>query len=267
MNELKKSIHSWQRGAEPVLRTDSLAREEPLEFRLDTRPFMVTMRSPGHDRELAAGFLVSEGIVQDEKEIIQIRPYPRNDQGNVLDIHLSPETQVNLDWLKRHFVSSSSCGLCGKSSIEAVHRKFQPLRTPGKFCASTILELSGIMGRQQTGFGSTGGLHAAAVFAKTGKVVVLREDVGRHNAVDKVLGFGLLNKQLPYSRHVLLVSGRASFEIMQKALAARIPVVAAISAPSSLAVQFAQDSGQTLIGFLRGQKMNIYAGIQRLSFE
>lgn len=240
---------------------DEIAVEEPLEIRLDTRPISVTMRTPGHDSELAAGFLVTEGIATSRKDILKISAHPRNQQ-NVIDVFL--RDTPDLERLKRHVYVSSSCGLCGKASIEKVHQHFKPLK--GRFTVEREV-LPGLpekLRHAQETFARTGGLHAAGIFSHKGKLMVSREDVGRHNAVDKVIGHGLLNGLLPFDEHILMVSGRASFEIMQKALAARIPIVAAVSAPSSLAVDFAIESGQTLIGFLRGERMNLYAGAQRV---
>lgn len=166
--------------------------------------------------------------------------------------------------LTRHLFLSSSCGLCGKASIESVHQHFAPVKKRLHVTRATLWSIARQLHSRQETFAKTGGLHAAAVFTPAGKLVVLREDVGRHNAVDKVIGYGLLNEMFPFGEHVLLVSGRASFEIMQKALAARIPIVAAVSAPSSLAVEFARASGQTLVGFLRDKRMNVYAGAARI---
>ena len=248
-------------------RADELAAEEPLEIRVDTRPVVVTMRTPGHDAELAAGFLVTEGLIRHRSDVHRVTPHPRNRAGNVLEIFLAPGVSVDFSRLTRHVYASSSCGLCGKASIEAVHQQFPKARSRVRFRASTLLRLPEELRRRQDTFDRTGGLHAAAVFDAAGRLVVLREDVGRHNAVDKVIGHGILNGLLPFDRHALLVSGRASFEILQKALAARIPVVAAVSAPSSLAVEFARRSGQTLVGFLRRDRMNVYTHADRVRFE
>jgi FdhD protein len=239
---------------------DDVAVEEPLEIRIETRPVSVTMRTPGHDQELAAGFLVSEGFVRHRADILKIKTYSRNEQGNVVDVFLAPGVETDFSRLTRHVFMSSSCGLCGKATIASVHQHFPPVRTRIQIEWRLLWGMAEELQSRQEVFSKTGGLHAAAVFAATGECVVLREDVGRHNAVDKVIGHGLLNGLMPFDRHVLLVSGRASFEIVQKALAARIPVVAAVSAPSSLAVEFARASGQTLVGFLREGRMNIYAG-------
>jgi FdhD protein len=222
------------------------------------------MRTPGHDDELAAGFLLTEGLIRSRKDILKIVPYVRNLSGNVLDVFLAPGVKVDFAQLKRHMFASSSCGLCGKATIESVHRHFKKLKAKLSVPVKTLLGLPEQLRGGQSAFDLTGGLHAAALFNSRGRLVVLREDVGRHNAVDKVLGFGFLENKLPFDSHILLVSGRASFEILQKSLAARIPIVCAVSAPSSLAVQFARESGQTLVGFLRGDTMNIYAGAERI---
>ena len=256
----------WQAGAAPARRDDELAAEEPLEIRVDTRPVVVTMRTPGHDVELAAGFLVTEGLIRSRPELARVTPHPRNRTGNVLELFLAPGVSVDFARLTRHVYASSSCGLCGKASIDAVHQQFPKSRSDVKFRVATLVRLPEELRRQQDTFDRTGGLHAAAVFDAAGRLVVLREDVGRHNAVDKVIGHGFLEGLLPFDRHALVVSGRASFEILQKALAAGIPVVAAVSAPSSLAVEFARRSGQTLLGFVRGDRMNVYTHAGRVRF-
>ena len=262
------SIHMlrWRKGSKPSRRADEVAREDPLEIRVDTRSVCVTMRSPGHDPELAAGFLLTEGLISTKRDLLKIVPHSRNSHGNVLDVFLSPNVTVDFAQLTRHVFASSSCGLCGKATIQAVHRHFKPISSIRRVRAEVLLTLSDELRRAQEAFSRTGGLHAAAIFTNDGKLLVLREDVGRHNAVDKVLGWGLLKGLLPFDRHILMVSGRASFEIMQKALAARLAVVAAISAPSSLAVQFARESRQTLAGFVRGDQLNVYAVPERLRF-
>ena len=267
MKTAAKSILQWQSGQGKKARHDELAVEEPLEIHVDTTPVVVTMRTPGHDEELAAGFLLTEGVIAWRDQIEAIKPHPRNELGNVLDVFLKPKVRLDLKRLTRHVFASSSCGLCGKATIEAIHQRVPPLRSKWRVPASVLWELPDKLRRRQDAFHRTGGLHAAAVFTTRGRLVVVREDVGRHNALDKVVGFGLLKGRLPFDRHVLLVSGRASFEILQKALAARIAVVAAISAPSSLAVEFAERSGQTLVGFLRGRKMNIYSHPERIRDE
>jgi FdhD protein len=246
---------------------DELAIEEPLEIRIDTRPFVVTMRTPGNDDELAAGFLFTEGLIRRREQLRDIRPNRRNRDGNSLDVFLSPDVSVNFEKLARHGFASSSCGLCGKESIRAVRQNFKPVSSRMKVTASLLLQLPERLRAAQPTFERTGGLHAAGIFTRGGELVVAREDIGRHNAVDKVIGHGLLNNLLPFDQHVLVVSGRASFEIMQKSLAARLPMVCAVSAPSSLAVEFAKQNAQTLVGFLRAERMNIYAGKQRVHFH
>ncbi len=263
--QMKSSVVlRWQAGSKPRRVRDELATEEPLEIQVETRPVVVTMRTPGNDAELAAGFLLTEGLIHQRDDIIKITPYPRNEAGNVLGVFLAPGIRVDFAQLTRHVFASSSCGLCGKASIAAVHRHFPKVKARLVVPVATLLGLPEQLRDGQDTFGRTGGLHAAAIIDSRGKLVVLREDIGRHNAVDKALGYGLLEGLLPFDRHLLMVSGRASFEILQKALAARIPIVAAVSAPSSLAVQFAAQSGQTLVGFLRGDRLNVYSGPQRI---
>lgn len=257
-------IIRWNKGAKPENLADEVALEEPLEIRVDNQPVSVTMRTPGHDEELAAGFLLSEGIIREPGQIAKISPYPRNVDKNVMGVYLAPGVEVDWKRLTRHVFVSSSCGLCGKASIDAVHQHFPPIETQSRVAAHTLLGLPETLRRHQESFERTGGLHAAGLFDLEGQLIVSREDVGRHNAVDKVLGRALLDGLLPCDKHILLVSGRASFEILQKALSGRIPIIAAVSAPSSLAVEFARSSGQTLVGFLRGQRMNVYAGAERL---
>jgi FdhD protein len=260
------TIVRWEKGRPPRRAPDELAREEPLEIRVEDRPVAVTMRTPGHDEELAVGFLVSEGLIRRREQVVNTASHPRNADGNVIGIFLADGVEIDFKSLTRHTFVSSSCGLCGKASIESVRRQFPPIRTKVRVRAETLLALPDKLRCEQTAFSRTGGLHAAGIFDLDGNLVVLREDIGRHNAVDKVLGRGFLDGLLPFDRHILMVSGRASFEIMQKALAGRLPIVAAVSAPSSLAVEFAKASWQTLAGFVRGERMNIYAGPGRISF-
>jgi FdhD protein len=243
---------------------DELAREEPLEIRVRGRPVSVTMRTPGDDADLAVGFLLTEGIVRGRDDVLRVEACGRNEEGNLLNVLLAPLVPVDFERLTRHVFASSSCGLCGKATIESVRMTFPPVQSDATVDAETLVRLPDLMRAAQTSFDRTGGVHAAALFTLDGQLVVLREDVGRHNAVDKVLGHALMNGLVPLDRHVLLVSGRSSFEIMQKALAGRVPLVAAVSAPSSLAVEFAQESGQTLVGFLRSGRMNIYSHPHRI---
>jgi FdhD protein len=264
---LRAQILRWRVDGKARRRSDLLAREEPLEIRVQGRSVAVTMRTPGDDEDLAAGFLVSEGVIRRRSEVTGIAPCQAgsaSDQGNVLNVFLAPSVEVKFERLTRHVFASSSCGLCGKGSIESVHQHFAPVDCGLVMAAGTIARLPERLRRAQCTFAKTGGLHAAGIFEAQGKLVVAREDVGRHNAVDKVVGHGLREGCLPFDKHVLVVSGRASFEIMQKALAAGIGVVCAVSAPSSLAVEFARESGQTLLGFVRGGSMNVYAGAERI---
>jgi FdhD protein len=255
----------YRSGTRPGLQSDKLAREEPLEIRVSGQSVAVTMRTPGHDEELAAGFLLTEGLIHQREDVVTIAHCPAAAAPqNTLNVFLAPSLKVDLTRLTRHVFASSSCGLCGKASIESVHQHFPPLTSRRTVSARILASLPERMRRAQATFDQTGGLHAAAIFDARGKLIVLHEDVGRHNAVDKVLGHGFLESRLPFDSHILLVSGRASFEILQKALAARVPIICAVSAPSSLAVDFARQSGQTLVGFLRGEGMNIYCGANRI---
>lgn len=243
---------------------DLLAVEEPLEIRIHNQPLSLTMRTPGHDAELAAGFLFAEGVVRSAADIAKLAASPRNRNGNVLNVTLAEGVVCDWSKLKRHFTTTSSCGLCGRESIAAVRRRLPRVRAKVKVAAGLLHTLPKKLRAAQAVFEATGGLHGAGLFDLRGRLLVAREDVGRHNAVDKVLGWGLLNDGLPFDRHILLVSGRASFEIVQKALAARVPVLCAVSAPSSLAVELAQSAGMTLVGFLRDGSMNVYCGAGRL---
>ncbi len=261
-------ILRWKQGAPAQAADDSLAREEPLEIRVRGEAVAVTMRTPGHDEELALGFLLSESVIAGPSDVLEIAPCQQGEaalHGNVLNVFLSPKAGVDLAKLRRNVYASSSCGLCGKASIESVHAHFPPLSKRGPLAAAeTLLQLPGRLRTGQETFDKTGGLHAAGLFESDGELLMLREDIGRHNAVDKVLGRSMLDRQFPLEDRVLMVSGRASFEILQKALAGRVPVVCAVSAPSSLAVEFAQESGQTLVGFLRGDTFNVYSHPERI---
>lgn len=245
---------------------DAVATEEPLEIRVEGRSIAVIMRTPGHDEELAAGFLLTEDVVHQASDIFEISVCPSTSKsgGNVVDILLSG-VQVNWESLTRHVFASSSCGICGKTSMDAVFQSFPKIENRWKVSTNVLLSLPDKLRAAQSAFEKTGGLHASALFDQEGNLIVLREDVGRHNALDKVLGFALRQNMLPLSQHLLMVSGRVSFEIMQKALAGGIGLVAAISAPSSLAVDFAAESGQTLTGFMRDDRMNVYAHAERIS--
>ncbi|RSN22323.1 formate dehydrogenase accessory sulfurtransferase FdhD [Amycolatopsis sp. WAC 01416] len=254
-----------------VRRPDSLAAEEPLEIRVGGKALAVTMRTPGNDVELAHGFLLSEGVLASREDVAVARYCDGvDDQGrntyNVLDIALAegvapPETGV-----ERNFYTTSSCGVCGKAALDAVKLKsrFSPEKSGFTVSKDVLAKLPDTLRTHQKVFSSTGGLHAAALFDGDGNLAVVREDVGRHNAVDKVLGWALQEGRIPASDAGLLVSGRASFELVQKAAMAGIGLLAAVSAPSSLAAELAEENGMTLIGFLRGESMNLYTGEQRV---
>jgi FdhD protein len=255
----------YSRVGKALKATDVLAAEEPLELRVRGRGIAVTMRTPGHDDELAAGFLLSEGVIRTRSEIAAMGPCLQGDAPqNTLNIFLARGVKVDFKQLTRHVFASSSCGLCGKASIDAVRQQFSAIESNLLVSMKVLTRLAETMRAAQPTFDQTGGLHAAAIFDAAGALVVLREDIGRHNAVDKVIGYGLLSGTLPFDAHILLVSGRTSFEIMQKALAARVPIVCSISAPSSLAVEFARENRQTLVGFLREQSLNVYSGPTRI---
>lgn len=259
-------------GASPVIQEDVLTVEEPLEIRVGGRPLAVTMRTPGHDFDLAAGFLVSEGVISRGEHFSNARYCAgATEEGlntyNVLDVSLAPGVAPPDPSLERSFYTTSSCGLCGKASIDAVKTQsaFEVRDDAVTIDASALAGFPDILRAEQAVFEKTGGLHAAALFdAASGRMLVLREDVGRHNAVDKVVGWALKEDRLPLVGTVLMVSGRASFELTQKALMAGIPILAAVSAPSSLAVELATESGMTLVGFLRGSSMVAYAGAERI---
>jgi FdhD protein len=289
----------WRAGAisrEP----EHLAVEEPLEIRLGGRRFTLTMRTPGHDEELAAGFLLAEGFIGSPPELGEIRRV-RGAKGvpdpNAIDVILNVPAAGLRERLKRNFTISSSCGVCGKTSIEAIERRIAPLPDGDRIPARALFGFPAMMREAQRGFSATGGLHAAALFstesvasaepaakvppipvngrdpkssnwsrAEAGeiKLLVLREDVGRHNALDKVIGYALMHDMIPLSRTVMMVSGRLSFEIVQKAAAAGVPILCAVSAPSSLAVDLAEEVGMTLVGFLREPNFNVYTREERI---
>ncbi|HEV2760294.1 MAG TPA: formate dehydrogenase accessory sulfurtransferase FdhD [Acidimicrobiales bacterium] len=250
------------------IRFDSLVAEEPLEIRIGGRSLAVTMRTPGHDFELATGFLLSEGLIAGGSDVTTISycPGPDKQEFNVLDVTLAPGVLPPPPQATRPFVSTSSCGLCGKASVDTVRSKSRhdvsgdDLRVP----AHLLCALPGRLRDAQKVFDRTGGLHAAGLFDATGRLVCVREDVGRHNAFDKVIGWAAMAGRLPLRDHLILASGRASFELVQKALMAGLPMLAAVSAPSDLAAQLAEETGMTLVGFLRGDTMNVYAGVDRI---
>ncbi|MDI2030393.1 formate dehydrogenase accessory sulfurtransferase FdhD [Saccharopolyspora sp. TS4A08] len=259
------------RGDKRSQRPDTLAAEEPMEIRVGGRPLTVTMRTPGHDFDLAAGFLVSEGVVRSGSDIAGIRyclgtAEDGSNTYNVVDVLLAPGVAAPDASLERNFYTTSSCGLCGKASLDAVRTTstWQVADDPLRLDADVLAELPDKLREAQKVFDSTGGLHAAGLFTADGELLGVREDVGRHNAVDKVIGDAVRADGLPLRETILVVSGRASFELVQKAIMAGIPALAAVSAPSSLAVELAADAGLTLTGFLRGDSMNIYTGTHRL---
>lgn len=240
---------------------DHVVLEEPLQIVVDGRSVAVTMRTPGQDEELALGFLLTEGVISSRD---QIRKIDLESKQNHALVFLADGVDVDFEKLTRHVFSASSCGLCGKATIEAVASALPPLPNGAAFTKEVLLAAPDLLASRQSVFARTGGLHAAGIFSHDGTMHVVREDIGRHNAVDKVLGH-CLEAGLDPSRCFLLVSGRVSFEIMQKALAGGIPLVAAISAPSSLAVEFARDANQALVAFLRPPGFKIYAGGERIS--
>jgi FdhD protein len=261
-------VSEWNDG-ELRRKDDYLAAEEPLEIRVGDEPLSVTMRTPGHDRELAAGFLFTEGFVQRLEQIVKLETREAQDgvnRGNVIQAELVPDAAPDFVKMKRHFFAASSCGICGKASIDSIRSRL--LRAPNpdfRLDAEILVRMPDALRSSQDVFQRTGGLHAAALFDPSGKLLVLREDIGRHNAVDKGIGWALLAGLVPLSDSVLLVSGRGGFEIVQKAIVAGVPVVASVSAPSSLAVQLARELRLTLIGFLRGRRFVIYAGEERVA--
>ncbi|HEY8675827.1 MAG TPA: formate dehydrogenase accessory sulfurtransferase FdhD [Candidatus Dormibacteraeota bacterium] len=248
--------------------TDELAAEEPLEIRLDGEPLSVTMRTPGADFDLAAGFLVTEGIIAAVDEITSMKmcPHAASTSGeyNVVEVVLRRHRPGLAG--ARNFFMSSSCGVCGKATIDAVRTRspYTVRDDPLVVAPSLLAALPDTLRTAQQMFTRTGGLHAAAIFSAAGELLCVREDVGRHNAFDKVIGWAATQRLLPLASHIILASGRASFELTQKALMAGIPMLAAVSAPSSLAVELAEESGMTLVGFLRDQHMNVYTGHQRV---
>jgi FdhD protein len=260
-------IHEWDDGRIRA-RQDYLVGEEPLEIRLGEHPLSVTMRTPGDDLDLAAGFLFTEGVIERREQIVSIehaaecRPTER---GNVVQVRLSDDVALDLDKTKRNFFAGSSCGICGKASIDAVRARGVRAANPNfRVMPEVICGLPGALRAKQQIFGRTGGLHAAGAFTANGKLIVEREDIGRHNAVDKIVGWALREGRLPLSECILMVSGRGGFEIVQKAAMAAMPVAASVSACSSLAVQFAREMGMTLIGFLRDRRFVVYSGSERL---
>ncbi len=268
----KAQIQVFESGVAQT-RADVVSTEEPLEIRLlaggERQTVAVTMRTPGADFELAAGFLFSEGIVGERAAIRAISycldaTVEREQRYNIVNVAIHSSSLPDLVRLERHFTITSACGVCGKASLEAL-RVYCAQLPPGPTVAPAIItSLPEQLRATQDQFAATGGIHAAALFTAAGQLVALREDVGRHNALDKLIGWALLNNRLPLHDHIVLVSGRSSFEIVQKCVSAGVPLIAAISAPSSLAIDTAREFGATLVGFVRGERFNVYAGAERV---
>jgi FdhD protein len=258
-------VVEWS-GGEVRRVVDYLAAEEPLQISVNGAPLSVAMRTPGHDLELAAGFLLTEGIIDSVDHLIELRSRLDESTGksNLVEVEVAP-AHYDPDLAQRNFLASSSCGVCGKTSIDSVRRR--GLGTPNpvfRVSPEVLCSLAGKLRGEQTVFEKTGGLHAAALFNAAGDLIQLREDIGRHNAVDKIVGWALLERRLPLSGNILMVSGRGGFELAQKAIVAGIPVMASVSAPSSLAVKLARELGLTLVGFLRGSRFVVYSRHDRL---
>jgi FdhD protein len=257
-------VTEWEDGA--VRRVeDCLAGEEPLEMRVGRRSLGVTLRTPGNDPELVAGFLFTEGIITRREQLVSLRAGDSLGRTNLVRVRFGRGARLGQQKLARRFSAGSACGVCGKASIAEVRRRGLKRPDPAsRFDPEMLCQLPEKLRGAQPIFGRTGGLHAAALFDARGELIVLREDIGRHNAVDKVIGWALAEDKVPLDNHALLVSGRGGFEIVQKALVAGVPLLASVSAPSSLAVQLARELGLTLVGFLRGRRFIIYAGEERL---
>ena len=260
-------VYEWKEGSIQA-RQDDLAAEEPLEIRVNGRPLTVTMRTPGNDIDLAAGFLFTEGIVERPEQIISVREAAGTkitERGNIVEVVLAPDVKLDLENAQRNFFAASSCGICGKASIESVRRRgIRYVNRDFRMSPDVLCKLPETLRASQEVFSRTGGLHASGLFGREGALLVEREDIGRHNAVDKIVGWALRENRLPLAEGVLVVSGRGGFEIIQKAAVAGIPVLASVSACSSLAVRLAREVGMTLAGFLRGQRFVVYAGGERL---
>ncbi len=258
------TVLEWDDGASRAV-LDDLAGEDPLEIRVGDEPVSITLRTPGHDLELAAGFLLTEGVVEQASDLGRLEQ-PAAGSGNVVRVTLAAGASFDSHRLRRHFYTASSCGVCGRASIESLRaRALAPPARSLRLAAADLCRLPTRLRDAQRVFARTGGLHAAGLFDATGQLLAVREDIGRHNAVDKVIGWALLDGRLPLSGHLLLVSGRGGFEVVQKAIAAGIEAVACVSAPSSLAVQLAREFGLTLVGFLRGRRFVVYAGEERIA--
>lgn len=263
---VRRPVLRLNSAGENARRPDTLAVEEPLEIRVGGRPLTVTMRTPGNDFDLVAGFLTAEGIIGAAADLTSMRYCADTVEQNVLDVVLAEGVRPPDASQERAFYTTSACGVCGKQSIEALRARNPYDVAPDAVALDpkVLVALPGRLRQAQRVFDRTGGLHAAGLFDSAGELLAVREDVGRHNAVDKVVGWALRADLLPLTGRILMVSGRASFELAQKALQAGIPALAAVSAPSSLAAQLAEDAGMTLIGFLRGESMNVYTGAHRI---
>ncbi len=268
MIERSRSFQVRSPDASAAPRADRIAVEEPLEVRIGKTPVLVTMRTPGHDEELVAGLLLTEGVVREPHDIVSVKHCTAanaGSQGNVVTVDLEYGVEPDLEPVHRGFHATTSCGLCGKTSIEQLQRAVPPIPDGFAIDTATLVRLPALLRDNQNIFELTGGTHAAGLFDRCGKVLCVREDVGRHNAVDKVIGWSGLSGSLPLAECVLIVSGRTSFEIVHKALWARIPIVAAVSAATSLAIDAAAAGNQTLVGFLRDPSLTVYCGAERLA--
>ena len=273
-SETVAKVSVYEEGRASV-RNDKLATEEPLEIRISitgrSKTIAITMRTPGADFELAAGFLFGEGVVRRREQIVGISyckdtDLPPDQLYNIVIVELDPTSELDLRGLDRHFYTSSACGVCGKASLDSISlRGTVPVDPEASVSSETIASLPAKLRDAQAVFATTGGLHAAGLFDRDGNLVEVREDVGRHNAVDKLVGSALLGDRLPLRDHIVMVSGRSSFEILQKCVTAGVPIVCSVSAPSSLAVDVAATFGATLVGFLRERRFNVYAGAERIT--
>jgi len=258
-------VRRWPAETAPA--PDAVAVEEPLELRVADRSVAVVMRTPGQDRELATGFLLTEGVIRRADDLLDLLPcrdQAGGKEGNVMNAVLAPGVTVDFERLTRHVFSSSSCGVCGKATLDAVLQSFPPVKSATAFAPQKLAALPTQLRAAQPAFAATGGLHACALFNAAGELESVHEDVGRHNAVDKALGRALLTRGLPLSNHGLLLSGRIAFELVQKAVAAGIPLIAGIGAPTSLAIECADRANVTLVGFLRADRLNVYSHPSRL---
>lgn len=263
----RRRVQRWSTGRSPSSHAEDVVAEEPLEIRIEGEPVTVTMRTPGDDIALALGFLWAEGIVRGQGDVAGVRVFGPPGQCNTVDVRLARGRELDIARLSRHVFTSSSCGLCGKLTIDAVRAKSPPVPDGPRVAASALVRLPSALRDRQEIFTRTGGLHAAGLFAPDATPVEICEDIGRHNAVDKVVGKALTSGRLPLHQYILFVSGRVSFEIAQKALAAGVPVVAAVSAPSTLAIDLAESGNQTLVAFVREGRFSVYTHPDRIQFD